>query len=322
MAARRITLYLLRHEHPHPAAGRRDGARVSRERRQLRWHVLHRRAHHGHLLPPVCRARKPLPGTSSTSPRPRGALRRLPPLPPVRPLTPPGTVPEWVTALLVLVERTRPWLARRGPPRAGVEPARARRYFQRALRHDLPRLLPRPPAVGRARQLRSGEPLDDAACARGWDSHSGFRDAFTRRSARARRRPPRARRARRDAGVVETPLGPMVAGATDAGLCLLEFSDRRMLEAPVRDRPSPLKQPPVPGEHPHLARTARRAGATTSPARCATSPCRWYSRGRRSSERVWRELCAIPYGETLSYQELAAAVGDAEGSARSGAPTA
>ena len=28
---------------------------------------------------------------------------------------------------------------------------------------------------------------------------------------------------------IETPLGEMVAGATDEGVCLLEFSDRRML---------------------------------------------------------------------------------------------
>ena len=32
-----------------------------------------------------------------------------------------------------------------------------------------------------------------------------------------------------------TPLGPMFAGATDSGICLLEFTDRRMLETEFRD---------------------------------------------------------------------------------------
>jgi AraC family transcriptional regulator of adaptative response/methylated-DNA-[protein]-cysteine methyltransferase len=30
---------------------------------------------------------------------------------------------------------------------------------------------------------------------------------------------------------LRSPLGPLVAGATADGICLLEFTDRRMLEA-------------------------------------------------------------------------------------------
>jgi len=30
---------------------------------------------------------------------------------------------------------------------------------------------------------------------------------------------------------IASPVGPLVAGATSEGVCLLEFSDRRMLEA-------------------------------------------------------------------------------------------
>ena len=32
-----------------------------------------------------------------------------------------------------------------------------------------------------------------------------------------------------------TPLGPMLAAATDQGVCLLEFHDRRMLDRVERD---------------------------------------------------------------------------------------
>src|SRR5207247_2239613 len=63
----------------------------------------------------------------------------------------------------------------------------------------------------------------------GYDSHSGFRDAFVRTFGRP---PGRSRQA----GCVvvswtESPLGPLVLGAADEGVCLLEFTDRRMLEA-------------------------------------------------------------------------------------------
>ena len=44
----------------------------------------------------------------------------------------------------------------------------------------------------------------------------------------------------------------MIAGATDEGVCLLEFTDRRMLEAQLQRLSRLLGQPMVPGEHRHL----------------------------------------------------------------------
>ena len=32
----------------------------------------------------------------------------------------------------------------------------------------------------------------------------------------------------------DSPIGPLLAGAHDEGICLLEFTDRRMLEAQMR----------------------------------------------------------------------------------------
>ena len=56
--------------------------------------------------------------------------------------------------------------------------------------------------------------------------------------------------------MIDTPLGPMVAGAVDQGLCLLKFADRRMLETQVKRLERLLKQPLVPGDHPHLKRVS------------------------------------------------------------------
>jgi hypothetical protein len=51
---------------------------------------------------------------------------------------------------------------------------------------------------------------------------------------------------------IETPLGVMIAGATDEGVCLLEFSDRKMLATEYKDLTRLLKTSLEDGENKHL----------------------------------------------------------------------
>ena len=70
--------------------------------------------------------------------------------------------------------------------------------------------------------------MDDAVFETGYESHSGFREAFQKTFGLTP-----GRTAEGDCirlAWLDTPMGPMVAGATDGGICLLEFTDRRMLE--------------------------------------------------------------------------------------------
>jgi AraC family transcriptional regulator of adaptative response/methylated-DNA-[protein]-cysteine methyltransferase len=103
-------------------------------------------------------------------------------------------------------------------------------------------------------QIRKGTPLDDVALGNGYDSHSGFREAFARTFGKP---PGRSRQA----GCivvswVESPVGPLVVGAVEEGICLLEFSDRRMLEAQFTTLRKRFGCAIVPGKHPHLNRIA------------------------------------------------------------------
>lgn len=120
-----------------------------------------------------------------------------------------------------------------------------------------------------------------------------------------------------------TPLGRMVAAASDAGVCLLEFTDRRMLPvqlATVRRRIGPLEE----GGHPHLERLGRELTAYfAGELRDFTVPVD--APGSAFQQRVWAALAGIPYGQTISYAELARrvdephasrAVGRANGSNR------
>ncbi len=103
---------------------------------------------------------------------------------------------------------------------------------------------------------------------------------------------------------IETPLGSMIAGATDDGLCLLEFADRGRLEIQVERLTRQLQQPLVAGDHPHLTHVREEleryfAGTLQT----FTVPLMF--RGTSFEEHVWRQLVRIPYGETCSYSELA-----------------
>ena len=63
---------------------------------------------------------------------------------------------------------------------------------------------------------------------------------------------------------VTTPLGPMIAGATEDALCLLEFADRRMLELQLRRVRKHFDALFIPGLNSILEHAGPRIGLTTS----------------------------------------------------------
>ncbi|MDQ2940736.1 MAG: methylated-DNA--[protein]-cysteine S-methyltransferase [Chloroflexota bacterium] len=101
-----------------------------------------------------------------------------------------------------------------------------------------------------------------------------------------------------------TPLGPMLAGATDEGICLLEFTDRRMLPTQRAIVARRFGATLVAGHHPLLHRLQDELDAYfAGTLRKFTTEI--VARGSALDERVWTELLGIPYGQTVSYQELA-----------------
>jgi AraC family transcriptional regulator of adaptative response/methylated-DNA-[protein]-cysteine methyltransferase len=261
---------------------------------------------------PSCRARTPLPGNIEFFGSIHDALfAGYRPCRRCHPMVPAATAPDWLTPLLAAIEEQPNQRLRDSDLRAfGVEPARARRYFVERYGMTFHAYCRGRRLAGALRQLRDGESLDEVALGTGWESHSGFREAFTRTFGTSPGKSDSA--ACIVTAVIDTPLGPMVAGATDAGLCLLEFTDRRMLEAQLERLGRLLKQPLVPGEHAHLTRTREElARYFAGTLKDFTVPLIF--RGTDFEERVWRELVRIPYGETLSYAQLAERVGAAGG---------
>jgi AraC family transcriptional regulator, regulatory protein of adaptative response / methylated-DNA-[protein]-cysteine methyltransferase len=258
---------------------------------------------------PTCPARSPLPKNVEYFPSVAAAL--FAGYRPCKRCRPMATVnqPDWVASLMADVE---------GDPSAritdsdlrtrGVDPATVRRHF---LRHYGMTFQ----AYTRARRLasaftsiRNGDSLDGAAFNSGYESESGFRDAFGQTFGCT----PGGSRDSRCLFLawLPGPLGPLLAGATDEGVCLLEFTDRRMLEAQFETLRKLFRLPAVPGTNTHLERLqAELAGYFAGTIRKFSVPLIYP--GTPFQQRVWEQLLRIPYGETRSYQELASAVGDA-----------
>lgn len=102
---------------------------------------------------------------------------------------------------------------------------------------------------------------------------------------------------------LDTPLGPMEAAACAQGVCLLEFADRPMLET-QRKRVERRWGTPVPGRHPLLERLKVELREYFDGAR-RDFQVPLALAGTPFQERVWRRLLEIPYGRTITYDELA-----------------
>lgn len=106
-----------------------------------------------------------------------------------------------------------------------------------------------------------------------------------------------------------SPLGPLVAGATEDGVCLLEFTDRRMLEAQFEAVRRLFRLPVVPAKNAHLKRLETElAGYFAGTLRSFTLPLVYP--GSEFQTRVWDQLLRVPYAQTRSYHDLASAVGN------------
>lgn len=256
---------------------------------------------------PTCTARKPNRENVVFFPTAREALLAgYRPCRVCRPVEPPDSTPEQVRTLLAEVEADPSRRLRDADLSArGIDPAGLRRWFKR--NHGLTfqgyvRALRIGAAFGR---IRHGDTATAAAFDHGWDSLSAFGEAFRKVMGAS---PTRAHGPAITMTRMETPIGPFLAGATDAGICLLEFVDRRMIETQLTRLARLFKAALVPGTSPHFDRLSdelRRYFA--GELRVFQSPLDMS--GTDFQRRVWSGLLSIPYGHTRSYSEQARLIG-------------
>jgi AraC family transcriptional regulator of adaptative response/methylated-DNA-[protein]-cysteine methyltransferase len=257
---------------------------------------------------PSCPARKPLPRNRVYFAAVREALfAGYRPCKRCRPMDVPGRPPGWVARLLAEVERDPSARRRDADLRAlGVDPARARRFFNKHYGMTFQAYCRGRRMTEALQQIRQGADLDDVALGNGYESHSGFREAF----ARTFGRPPG--RSRQAGSLVtdwaESPLGPLVLAATDEAACLLEFTDRRALESQGVTLQKRFGRAIVPGKNDHTEQLKAELAEYFAGARTEFRVPLVYP-GTLFQEAVWEQLLRIPYGQTRSYEDVARALG-------------
>jgi AraC family transcriptional regulator, regulatory protein of adaptative response / methylated-DNA-[protein]-cysteine methyltransferase len=191
-----------------------------------------------------------------------------------------------------------------------IDPSTARRQFKRHFGMTF-QAYHRARRMGLAlREVQRGGRVEEARNGSGFESASGFREAFTRIFGDS----PTAVKDRSCllAERIDTPLGTMLAVADDAGLRLLEFTDRRALEREIPILRNRLRMNVVPGEHRHLVTIRKQLGDYFSGKRLdfdlPLAPV-----GSEFQMRVWDLLRSIPVAETRSYSWMAKELGTAGG---------
>ena len=257
---------------------------------------------------PVCPARKPLRKNVEFF---RGSKEALyagyRPCLRCRPMNATGNVPKLVEALRERVEqRPSEPLRDRDLVAMGIEPSTARRQFQRYFGMSF-QAYQRSRRMGSAlAAVRNGSSVLDTQLEHGFESSSGFREAFARLFGAA---PSKA------SGLhclfarwINSPLGAILALADESGLHVFDWVDRRGLEREILRLRKRTKFAIVPGDHPILDQAASEIAEYFSGTRKSfTLPLA--RRGTEFQRRVWDALLDIPPGETRSYAAVAKTIG-------------
>ncbi len=257
----------------------------------------------------TCPARKPRPENCRWFDSPAGAMaagfRPCRRCHPTGPETAADPAVQQLTAALA-ADPGRRW-TEADVATLGLDPSTVRRAFRRHAGMTFLELARQTRLREGMRGLSAGAPVIAAQLDAGFDSASGFRDAF----ARLFGHPPAAMRGGEPgllAEWIDTPLGGMIAVTDPQHLHLLEFTDRKGLAAELRrlsagagGRIGLGRTPVTDATEAQLGRYfAAESGAFDLPLRLHGTPF---------LREVWRALQTIPPGETVSYGALAARIG-------------
>ncbi|MDZ5712591.1 bifunctional transcriptional activator/DNA repair enzyme AdaA [Jeotgalibacillus haloalkalitolerans] len=223
------------------------------------------------------------------------------------PLSHPNQVSELVQTLVQAVEENpeKKWREKDFRELA-VDESTARRQFKKRFGMTFVQYA-RARRMGIAmKEIRAGKPMIDAQLSTGYESGSGFRDAFSRIMGDA----PASAKDNQilKASWIDTRLGPMIAIADEDALLLLEFVDRRGLEKEVEVLRSKTRSAIIPGKTRPIESIERELdlyfkGELTefhTPVRLIGTPFQL---------KVWDKLKQIPAGETRSYTDIACEIG-------------
>jgi len=151
-------------------------------------------------------------------------------------------------------------------------------------------------------KISNGESITNTAFDLGFVSLSGFNSTYKKIVGKS----PKDSTTKNIISIIRfsTPLGPMFGCATKNGVCMFEFTNRKMLETEFKDLTKRLNAVILPGENEHL-KQLRSEVAEYFDGKRTNFSLQLDAPGTDFQQSVWKVLRNIPYGETWSYQQQA-----------------
>lgn len=258
---------------------------------------------------PTCTARKPKKENVEFFPSTREALLHgYRPCKLCHPLGYKGAAPEWLLPVMDEIDgQPDVRLKDSDLKRRGIDPNRVRRWFKK--NHGMTfqtylRTLRINQAFGK---IRYGEKVIEAAFESGYESLSGFTESFKKTTGFS----PNKSSKHRVITITRilTPLGPMLVGATEEGICLLEFVDRRMIETQIERLKKLLKAELIPGSNKYFSQLEQEIKQYFE-GTLKEFVVPLVIAGTDFQKSVWSALQTIPYGETRSYKQQSEIIGN------------
>jgi len=256
---------------------------------------------------PSCRAKKPKAANVTFFDTAQEALQNgFRPCKVCNPMEKMDETPEYVINIIKELHE-KPYLKIKDYDlkKRGIEPSHIRRWFKKyhdMTFHTYQRMLRINAAFN---SIKKGETVTNAAFDSGYGSLSGFNEGY--RSIFGDSATHSNEKNIINIVRFTTPIGPMFACATNQGVCLLEFTDRRMLETEFKDLCKRLNAVILPGINPHLEHVqSELAEYFIGERRIFTVPL--HTPGTDFQQAVWKILQDIPYGETRTYKQQAIAI--------------
>ncbi|SEV96186.1 AraC family transcriptional regulator, regulatory protein of adaptative response / methylated-DNA-[protein]-cysteine methyltransferase [Chitinophaga sp. YR573] len=191
----------------------------------------------------------------------------------------------------------------------GIEPSAIRRWFLKnhgITFHAYQRMFRINAAF---KKIQEGEAVTAVAFGAGYESLSGFGDSFKSVFGVS----PSNSKDKQVINItrLETPLGTMFACAVEQGICLLEFTDRKMLETELKTLAKRLNANIILGANRHFDLLKQELDEYFEGKRKQfTVPL--FTPGTAFQQLVWKTLQTIPYGATHSYKQQSIAINNPE----------
>lgn len=155
------------------------------------------------------------------------------------------------------------------------------------------------------KKIQNGGSVTETAFDAGFESLSGFGDSFKMIFGVSPKNSIRKKII--DLKRIETPIGTMYACAVEEGICLLEFTDRKMLETELKTLAKLFNATIIQGNNEHFNVLEKQLSEyfVGNRKEFSVSLC---TPGTDFQNIVWKELQNIPYATTKTYKQQAEAI--------------